>query len=97
MFALWVARAGVALGDVNRLFGLARDEGLTRLPEIARDASLELGLAEAECLSYLRDRLTFHLGPRQRQGLARFYQLAAQHGLAPPGVELVSYAGQLAE
>jgi predicted solute-binding protein len=53
-----------------------------RLPEIARLASPEVGLPESDCLSYLRDNLEFHLGPRQRAGLKRFYQLAKAHGLA---------------
>ena len=52
---------------------------------LARDrppAAPEVGLPEAECLSYLRDNLEFHLGPRQREGLERFYQLAKRNGLA---------------
>jgi predicted solute-binding protein len=52
------------------------------LPEIARLASPEVGIPEAECLSYLRDNLKFYLGPRQREGLERFYRLAKRHGLA---------------
>ncbi|MGA2258713.1 MAG: hypothetical protein ABSG53_28940, partial [Thermoguttaceae bacterium] len=60
----------------------ARDEGLTRLPEIARLASPEVGIPESECLSYLRDNLEFHRGPRQQEGLERFYRLAKCHGLA---------------
>ena len=67
---------------IDRALAAARDQGLTRLPEIARLASPEVGIPEAECLSYLRDNLEFHLGPRQQEGLERFYQLAKQHGLA---------------
>ncbi len=63
--------------------GSARDRGLARLSQIARRSSAELDLAEAECIEYLRDALVFHLGPRQRQGLERFADLAIGHGLAP--------------
>ena len=74
-----------------RLLAAARDDGVTRLEEIARQAAPAIGVPEADCLSYLRDHLTFHLGPRQRQGLERFYALAGRHGLAPAGVKLVFY------
>ena len=82
VFALWAARPHVQAERIDRALAAARDEGLTRLPEIARLASPAVGIPELECLSYLRDNLEFHLGPRQREGLERFYQLAKQHGLA---------------
>ncbi|HUT08999.1 MAG TPA: menaquinone biosynthesis protein [Thermoguttaceae bacterium] len=89
VFAMWVAREGVDLHQVASLLASARDRGVTRLAEIARLEAPALGLSQEECLSYLRDNLGFHLGHRQQQGLERFYELAAQHGLAPAGAELV--------
>jgi len=82
VFALWAARPHVQEERIDRALAAARNEGLTRLPEIARLASPEVGIPESECLSYLRDNLEFRLGPRQQEGLERFYQLAKQHGLA---------------
>jgi cyclic dehypoxanthinyl futalosine synthase len=82
VFALWVARADVDVQGLDGLLSAARDEGLTRLAEIAAAAAPAVGLPEAECLAYLRDHLSFHLGPKQRQGLQLFYDLAVQHGLA---------------
>jgi len=82
VFALWAARPHVRESQIDRALAAARDEGLTRLPEIAHLASPEVGIPESECLSYLRDNLEFHLGPRQQEGLERFYQLAKRHGLA---------------
>ncbi len=82
VFALWAARPHEQAARIDRALAAARDEGLTRLPEIARLASPGVGIPEAQCLSYLRDNLEFHLGPRQRAGLERFYQLAKCHGLA---------------
>ncbi len=81
VFALWAARPHVQAARIDRALAAARDEGLTRLPEIARLASPEVGIPESDCLSYLRDNLEFHLGPRQREGMERFYQLAKRHGL----------------
>ncbi len=82
VFALWAARPHVQEARIDCALAAARDQGLTHLPQIARLASPEVGLPESECLSYLRDNLEFHLGPRQRKGLDFFYELAKRHGLA---------------
>ena len=82
VFALWAARPHAQAARIDRALAAARDQGLTRLPEIACLASPVVGIPESECLSYLRDNLEFHFGPRQREGLERFYQLAKRHGLA---------------
>jgi chorismate dehydratase len=94
VFAMWIARPGVDLGDTPEILAAARDEGISRLAEIARLEAPKLCLPEAECLTYLRDCLEFRLAQRQRQGLQLFYELAGRHGLAPAGVELVFYDGQ---
>ena len=89
VFAMWIARPGVELAGLDELFSSARDQGVQHLPEIARDASAELGLSEADCLSYLRDNLAFHLGRPQLRGLEAFYRMASRRGLAPTGAEIV--------
>ena len=87
VFAMWVAREGVDLSPLDELFTAARDAGVRRLREIARTEAPQVGLPEKDCLDYLRNSLGFHLGPRQRQGLARFYELASRLGLAPAGMD----------
>ena len=37
-----------------------------------------------QCQAYLRDNLYFYLGPRERRGLALFYERAVEMGLARP-------------
>lgn len=91
VFALWVARSDAGLAGVDQDLAQARDEGLCHLDQIAREAAPEVGLPAGECLAYLRENIQFRLGPRQREGLARFYRLAVEHGLVPPGRELVFY------
>ena len=81
------------MSGISEALAAARDDGLTRLEEIARQAAPAVGVPEADCLSYLRDHLTFHLGARQRQGLERFYALAGRHELAPAGAKLTFYDG----
>lgn len=82
VFALWVARPGVDVQALERLLSAARDEGVKCFEEIARSAAHAVGIPEAQCLAYLRDHLEFQLGPRQRQGLELYYELARRHGLA---------------
>jgi len=89
VFSMWVARPGIELAGLGQALEAARDDGVARLAEIADAAAAEVGLPATECLSYLRDNLHFHLGRREREGLEKFYQLAARHGLAPSGAGLV--------
>lgn len=89
VFAMWIARPGVDLEGVDEVLAAARDEGVSRLAEIARLEAPALGIPEAECLAYLRDNLDFELGRRQRQGFTLFCELAGRHRLVPPGVQLV--------
>ncbi len=88
VFAMWVARAGTDLRDVDHALSLARDEGLKNMERIARAEAAPLGLSNDECLSYLRDNLYFYLGARERRGLELFYRHAASVGLAPEGLDL---------
>jgi chorismate dehydratase len=88
VFATWTARRNTDLQGMEELFARARDEGVRRLDEIARQQAPTLGIPEHNCRSYLRDNLRFRLGPRERQGLDRFCRLAVQHRLAPTGVKL---------
>ena len=88
VFAMWIARPEVDLLGVGQALAAARDDGVTRFGEIARQAAPGIGVSEADCLSYLRDHLTFRFGLRQQQGLEHFFMLAERHGLAPAGVEL---------
>jgi chorismate dehydratase len=91
VFALWIARPGIDLSGVAESLAAARDDGILRFEEIARDAAPMIGVPEAECLAYLRDHLSFRLGERQRQGLERFFSLAKEDDLMPRGVELQFY------
>lgn len=88
VFAMWVARPGVELGDVEAQLSRARDSGLAHLDEIAAREAPLLGLTKPECLAYLRDNLYFYLGPRELRGLEMYYRLAHKLNLAPAGVEL---------
>ncbi|MCR4415210.1 MAG: menaquinone biosynthesis protein [Thermoguttaceae bacterium] len=89
VFAMWVGRPGVSWDALETPLSAARDAGVQCFSQIAREASAAIGVPEPICLAYLRDHLVYRLGPREREGLHRFHELAVTHGLAPAGVELV--------
>jgi chorismate dehydratase len=92
VFSMWVGRPEVDLAGFDKVLAAARDDGEKRLEEIAHTEAPALGISEHECLTYLRDHLVFHFGPRERSGLEMFGRLAGEHGLAPAGVPLRFYS-----
>ncbi len=83
VFAMWTAGPNVDIDGLSQAFGEARDRGLRLLVEIARREAPTLPISQEECLSYFQDALVFRLGPRQREGLSQFRNLAVRHGLVP--------------
>lgn len=78
-FAVWAARrdqAG-AIRDAGLIPALyaAKDEGLTRIDEIALAYAPRLGLPAGVCAKYLRD-LRYHLDAADRAGLQTFLDFA---------------------
>ena len=78
-----LARPGIDVGSLDDALGAARDSGLRHLDAIAEAAAAEVRLPVETCLSYLRDNLHFHLGPRELEGLDLFRSHAIKLGLAP--------------
>ncbi len=89
VFALWVARSGVELGDLPDRLDRCRAEGLSHATELAATYGPSLGLEVATCYDYLMKVLSYDLGEPELAGLRRFAAMAANLGLAPEGVELV--------
>jgi chorismate dehydratase len=91
VFAMWVVRSGVDLGDLPRALERSRAEGLAHAEELASLHGGRLGLDASACLDYLTRVLSYELGEPEIAGLTRFAQKAAALGLAPEGVDLVFY------
>lgn len=89
VFAMWGAPQGRDLGLLEEVLSRARDRGCANLAAIARREAPQLGLDERVTLEYLTKNLHYRLGAAERQGLARFHQLAVKHELAPRGIDLV--------
>jgi chorismate dehydratase len=91
VFALWVVRAGVDLGDLPEALARSRDEGRVHAGALAVEHGPRLGLDVGTCYDYLTRVLSYELGDREIAGLRRFARMAAALGLAPEGVDLVFY------
>ncbi len=89
VFALWVARPGVDLGDLPRALALSRAEGLAHAADLAAEHGPRLGLDVATCYDYLTKVLSYDLGEPEVAGLRTFARMAARLGLAPEGANLV--------
>lgn len=81
VYAFWAGpEQGVSSAEVT-LLQEARDAGVGRLPEIARDYFPGAPERQAIGRVYLRDNIHYHLGEEERAGLALFYRYAAELGL----------------
>jgi len=89
VFALWVARPGVDLGDLPAALDRSRAAGLAHADQLAKTYGPGLGLEVATCYDYLTQVLSYDLGEPELAGLRRFAAMASRMGLAPEGVDLV--------
>ncbi len=89
VFAMWAARRGCELADVEEALCLSRDRGVDCLADIARREAPKLGITAELAHDYLTHNLHFTLGSAERAGLRLFQELAVKLGLAPEGIDLV--------
>ena len=85
VYACWVARAGVSLGDIPNLLLEAKARGIAQISEIARIESQKLGLSESLCRNYLQYHIHYDLDEPAIAGIELFYELAVKNGLVAPG------------
>lgn len=90
VFAAWVARQGVDLGDLPDRLAAAKRDGLAHVDQIVQQYAGPHGWPPELARRYLTQYLKFDLGPRQITAITRFHALAARHGLIPsPPRELI--------
>jgi chorismate dehydratase len=94
VFAFWVARGGVDLGELPAALEQSRARGLAAAGKLAQMHGQRLGLDFTTCYDYLTRILSYDLGEPELAGLRRFAAMAAQLGLAPEGVSLVFHRGR---
>jgi chorismate dehydratase len=83
VLAVWAARRDVATPEVTADFLASRDFGLSHIPEISYDASLQSDLPARAIETYLRGNIDFSLDSENRRGLDLYYRQAAILGLIP--------------
>jgi chorismate dehydratase len=91
VYAFWAVREGADLGVVEEALQEAKRRGCARSGIIAHREAPALGLDSGFCRRYLANILCFDLGPREMEGLRRYYHLASELGLAPAGVQVEFY------
>jgi chorismate dehydratase len=89
VFALWVARPGLDLGDLPEILEKCRACGLANARELAATHGPKLGLDPDACHEYLTRVISYDLGEPEIAGLRLFARMAAVLGLVPQGVDLV--------
>ncbi len=70
VFAMWIARAGVDVGEVAGLLGSARDNGVRHFAEIAKRDGPLVGISQELAFEYFRDNLHFVLGDEELRRIA---------------------------
>jgi chorismate dehydratase len=88
VYAVWVARADARLARLSELLADARDAGLAAREDIAARAEAERGIPADVARRHLESQVKYAFGRKEREGLMLFYRMAAEEGLAPPGVRL---------
>lgn len=92
VYACWVARQAVDLGDLPQVLLESKERGTAQIPEIARMEAKKLGLPERLCLAYLQDSIKYDLNEDTIAGMELFYKYAVKNNLAPPCRRISFYA-----
>lgn len=87
VFAMWVARPGVATAKAAAAFAAARDDGCAQLADISRAHAEAMALPYELVYEYLSQNLYFRLGPGERRGLELFFEKARQLKRSSPPLE----------
>jgi chorismate dehydratase len=81
VYAFWAGRPGALTADSVRALQQARDEGVARPAELAREYLASTPERHRIGADYLRDNIRYYLGSEERAGLEAFYRYAAEAGI----------------
>ena len=84
VFAMWMARPGLDLAEIEPALDAARDRGVGSLPALAAAESRAMQLPYDLVYSYLSQNLHYELGPNERRGLGEFFRRAAALNFIAP-------------
>ena len=83
VFAAWMARAHVPLGDLPAQLERAKRRGLENVDSIVARFAGPRGWPADVAREYLTRYLEFDIGPRHLEAIRLFHRLAFQYGLIP--------------
>lgn len=83
VFAAWMSRGGVELGDLPARLELAKREGCAHTDAIIARHATPRGWPADIAREYLTERLQYDIGPAHLNAIRLFHQLAFKHGLIP--------------
>ncbi len=89
VFAVWAAPRELDVSLLAAKLSAARDRGEASAELIAADYGPGLNWPVTLAKRYLTKRLKFRMGPRQREAISKFFELAGKHGLINPVEGLV--------
>ncbi len=81
VFAAWVARDDVDLGDLPQQLESSKQLGMAHLDDIIKRDAIPRGWPGDLALKYMTQYLKYDIGPRQLEAIRLFHQLAHQHGM----------------
>lgn len=92
VFAAWMARGGIDLGDLPARLEAAKREGLQHVDEIISRHGAPRGWPADVARRYLTEYLRFDIGESQLEAIRLFHRLCAKHDIIPaPPRDLVVY------
>jgi chorismate dehydratase len=89
VFACWMGRSGVELGDLPGKLSRARERGVEHIGEIVARHAGERGWTNEMALRYLTENLKFEISELQIRAMERFFQLAARHRAIEPPIRVL--------
>jgi chorismate dehydratase len=84
VFAAWMARPGIDLGDLPDRLVAAKRAGLANVDRIIARFATPRGWPIELAREYLTERLEYDITPAHIEAIERFHQLAHREGLIPP-------------
>lgn len=86
VFAMWVARADVGIGELPQILAAARDAGVEQVDSIAQAEAGPHGLTVDDLRRYFTGNLHFYLGDQEHQALSAFHAGLIETGQADAGM-----------
>jgi chorismate dehydratase len=94
VYAFWSGRPEAITGADIEALQRARDLGVARPDELAREYLADHPERQPLGATYLRDNIKYYFGDEERQGLETFYRYAAEAGVVAEAASPVFYPSE---